>query len=233
MVQSKSDSVCWVPEDRSLFTVAVKPSDHTAMLVYIDESGDAGFKVDQGSSPVFVAAMVIFGDANDAALTRRMIEGSAARQLHKGEFKFSKSRDEVRDRFFRAVGPAPFRVRAIVVEKAVIRSAHLQTDKESFYEFFVKQMLRHDNGRLTNAKVIIDGSGDREFRQKLSAAIRHKVRDGAVRGCRFSDSKTDPLIQLADMCAGAIARSFRTDRRDAHRWRDMLRPRVDDVWRFQ
>jgi hypothetical protein len=108
------------------------------MLVYIDESGDAGFRVDQGSSPVFVAA-----------------------------------------------------------------------------------------------KVIIDGSGDREFRQTLSTAIRRKVREGAVRDCRFSDSKTDPLIQLADMCAGAIARSFRADRRDAHRWRDMLRARIDDVWRFR
>ena len=52
------------------------------MLVYIDESGDAGFKVDQGSSPVFVAAMVIFGDAGDAAFTRDLIKGSAARQLH-------------------------------------------------------------------------------------------------------------------------------------------------------
>ena len=203
------------------------------MLVYIDESGDAGFKVDRGSSPVFVAAMVMFDTADDAALARDLIRGSAARLIHKGEFKFSKSRDEVRDRFFRAIVTAPFRVRAIVVEKAVIRSAHLQTDKENFYEFFVKQMLRNDNGRLSDAKVIIDGSGDREFRRKLSTAIRRKVRDGAVRDCRFSDSKTDPLIQLADMCAGAIARSFRADRQDAHRWRDMLRPRLDDVWRFQ
>ena len=44
------------------------------MLVYIDESGDAGFRVDRGSSPVFVAAMVIFDSADDAALTRRLIE---------------------------------------------------------------------------------------------------------------------------------------------------------------
>lgn len=203
------------------------------MLVYIDESGDAGFKLDQGSSPVFVAAMVIFETAEAAAEVRRLIEASPARGLHKGEFKFSKSRDEVRDLFFAAVANAPFRVRAIVVDKAVIHSPQLRTDKESFYEFFVKQMLRHDNGRLDNARVIIDGSGDREFRQKLSAAIRRRVREGAVRGCRFSDSRNDPLIQLADMCAGAIARSCRTDRRDRDRWRTMLRPRLDDVWQFQ
>jgi hypothetical protein len=203
------------------------------MLVYIDESGDAGFRVEQGSSPVFVAAMVIFQDAEDAAFTRRLIEGSAARLIHKGEFKFSKTRADVRDRFFQAVVAGPFRVRAIVVQKDVIHSGHLRSDKESFYEFFVKQMLRHDGGRLSDAKVIIDGSGDREFRQKLSTAVRKKVREGAVRDCRFSDSKTDPLIQLADMCAGAVHRSFRTDRRDAHRWRDMLRPRLDDVWTFK
>lgn len=202
------------------------------MLVYIDESGDAGFKVEQGSSPVFVAAMVIFENAKTAADVRTLIENSPARRLHKGEFKFSKSRDEVRDLFFAAVANAPFQVRAIVVEKAIIRSPYLRTNKENFYEFFVKQMLRHDSGRLDNAKVIIDGSGDREFRQKLSAAIRRRVREGAVRDCQFSDSKNDPLIQLADMCAGAIARSYRTDRTDRRRWRDMLRPRLDNVWQF-
>jgi len=203
------------------------------MLVFIDESGDAGFKVDQGSSPVFVAAMVIFASAGDAAATRALIAASAARKAHKGEFKFQKTRDSVRDQFFDAVRTGPFMVRCIVVEKARLHSASLRSDKENFYEFFVKQMLRHDNGRLDNARVIIDGSGDRAFRKKLSVAIRKRVREGAVRDCRFSDSKTDTLIQLADMCAGAIARSYRADRKDRRRWRDKLRPRLDDVWQFK
>jgi hypothetical protein len=30
------------------------------VLVFIDESGDPGFKLERGSSPVFVVAMVIF-----------------------------------------------------------------------------------------------------------------------------------------------------------------------------
>lgn len=203
------------------------------MLVFIDESGDAGFRVEQGSSPVFVAAMVIFADGDAASATEAALARSEARRLHKTEFKFSKTRDDVRDLFFQAVRDQPFRVRAIVVEKAVIRSAHLKTDKESFYEFFVKQMLRHDDGRLTDARVIIDGSGDRDFRKRLSAAIRKRMRDGAVKDCRFSNSANDALVQLADMCAGAIARSYRTDRADRRRWRDMLRPRIDNVWQFR
>lgn len=203
------------------------------MLVYIDESGDAGFRVEQGSSPVFLAAMVILPDVDAAAEVRDTIRRLSVAHISGDEFKFSKSRDQVRDAFFEAMRSAPFRVRAIVVEKRVIRSPHLQTDKEGFYEFFVKQMLNHDNGRLADARVIIDGSGDREFRRRLSTAIRKRVRGGAVRYCRFSDSRSDGLIQLADMCAGAIARSYRLNRHDRRRWRDALRSRIDDVWEFR
>lgn len=203
------------------------------MLVFIDESGDAGFKTNQGSSPVFVAAMVIFADGEAASQTEQCIARSEARRLHKGEFKFSKTRDDIRDRFFEAVSGCPFSVRAIVVKKDLIYSAHLRSDKESFYEFFVKQMLLNDNQRLSRARVVLDGSGDREFRQNLSAAIKKRVRDGAIRSFKFSDSKSDALVQLADMCVGAIARSFREDRADRGRWRQMLRRQIEDVWIFR
>lgn len=203
------------------------------MLVFIDESGDAGFKTDRGSSPVFVAAMVIFADKESAAATQTVIAASEARRIHKGEFKFSKTRDDVRDLFFQTVASCPFTVRAIVVQKAVIYSAHLKTDKETFYEFFVKQMIRHDNDQLNEARVVIDGSGDRQFRQNLGAALRKRGRQGAVKSCKFSDSKNDPLVQLADMCVGAIARSFREDRKDRGRWRSILSSRIDDVWIFK
>lgn len=52
------------------------------------------------------------------------------------------------------------------------------------------------------------------------------------RDVRFKDSKSDVLVQLADMCAGAIARSYRKDRAERERWRKMLAPRIDDVWEF-
>jgi hypothetical protein len=71
-----------------------------------------------------------------------------------------------------------------------------------FYSFFVKSMLRFDGGLLENARTDVDGSGDRSFRQELQAYLR-----------------SDRLLQLADMCTGAIARSYHLDRDEQFRWR--------------
>lgn len=202
------------------------------MLVFIDESGDPGFKTTKGSSDVFVAAMVAFRDDANASATQSAIEAVAERLRIKTEFKFSKSRPEVRDAFFGAVQPCDFLVRAIVVEKDRIYSQRLRSSKENFYSFFVKSMLRFDNGLLENAKVVIDGSGDREFRQELGAYLRRHCGTGAIRDVRFKDSARDRLVQLADMSAGAIARSYKSDRDSPSRWRNMLGRKIQDVWNF-
>lgn len=203
------------------------------MLVFIDESGDPGFKTERGATPIFVAAMVIFRNGADAAATQAAIDASEARRRHKPEFKFSKCDDRVRDAFFAAVRGCPFQVRAIVVRKDLIHSPRLKADKESFYEYFVKQMMKFDNGVLKEAQVIIDGSGDREFRRNLNTALRRRLGSGVIKDVRFKDSGRDVLVQLADMCAGAIARSYRKDRSDPYRWRRMLAPRINDVWDFE
>jgi hypothetical protein len=203
------------------------------MLVFIDESGDPGFKLAKGSTAAFVALMVAFSDAQAALDTQVAIEVLALRLGIRGEFKFSKSRPEVKDAFFKTIALQPFRVRAIVVEKKLIYSQRLRDNKEDFYSFFVKSMLKFDNGLLTGAKVVIDGSGDRAYRQELATYLRRHCGTGAIKQIRFCNSVNDRLVQLADMCAGAIARSYKTDKEDAWRWRAMLNPKIDDVWSFR
>jgi hypothetical protein len=120
-----------------------------------------------------------------------------------------------------------------VVRKASIWSKHLRSDAESFYRFFVKSMLKFDNQTLRNAKVIIDSSGDREFRRGLQAYLKRHVEIGAIASVKVRDSKSEPLLQLADMCVGAIARSYRLERRDHDRWRSMIETKIADVWNFK
>ena len=109
-----------------------------------------------------------------------------------------------RDAFFSAVMPYDFCVRAIVVRKEKIYSTHLRSDKESFYAFFVKSMLKSDDGLLQEARIIMDGSGDREFKREMAAYFRQHLGSGRVKEIRFS--------KLCDRPPGATCRHVR--RRD-------------------
>lgn len=203
------------------------------MLVLIDESGDPGFRLEKGSTPIFAVSMVIFNEFKEAERCSARI---AALQKQLGvnrEFKFNKSHNNVRDAFFKGVCGYDFTVRALVVDKAKIQSAYLKGNKEQFYSFFLKLLLKHDGGALANASVKIDGSGNRIFKKELRAYLARELVTGKVSKVKLVDSKGDNLIQLADMTVGAIARSYRTDRADADRWRGMLKPRIDNVWDFQ
>jgi hypothetical protein len=99
------------------------------MLIFIDESGDPGFKLEKGSSPIFVAALVAFRDHDQARIAEAAIEAAAVQMNIRPEFKFNKCRDDVRDAFFEVVRPFKFCVRVIVVHKDRIYSPHLRTKR--------------------------------------------------------------------------------------------------------
>ena len=205
------------------------------MLVFIDESGDPGFKTTKGSSPNFVTTMVIFDDHSVAKRTQQAIVNLRAELRVKPEFKFSKLYSAHRDRFFDEMAGYSFRTRSVVVQKELIYSDALRTVKESFYKFFIRNMLQHDGGALRGAKVVIDGSGDRQFKKAFRAYLRKNLDKGAVEKLDLKDSVKDPLVQLADMVAGAVARSYRTDRSDSNRWRSVLHRngQIENVWEFK
>jgi hypothetical protein len=201
------------------------------MLVFIDESGDAGPDVAGGASPIFVVAMVVFADAAAAAATQRAIEGIDPSRKRR-EYKFSKCRPEARDRFFAAVCNCDFTMRAIVVRKGRAPA----TSTERSHQFFVESLVRRSEYALADARVTIDGIGPKDFRRSVETALRQRIRPGAVQRVRFKDSKADVLIQLADMCAGAIARAFRVDDKRDNRWLKMLQPRIiaaEAIWEFR
>lgn len=203
------------------------------MLVLIDESGDAGFKIAKGSTPFFVVAMVIFREFDEAEQASRAIEAAKSRLRIGQEFKFSKSHANVKDGFFCAVEPFKFTVRALVVEKSRIYSNNLRCNKETFYNYFVRQLLSHDNDVLRGARVKIDGSGDREFKRELSKYLKDQC-GHKIAHIKFAESHRDNLIQLADMVAGAIYRScMARERKDSYRWREMLGSKIEDVWNFR
>lgn len=200
------------------------------MLVFVDESGCPGFKFTRGSDSVFGIGMVILANYEAVKATSNTLGMLRVKLRHKSEFKFSKSSDELRDAFFQGVAECPFTVRALIVRKEGLRSHDVRKDKPGFYNYFAKLLMAQDNGSLQRANIRIDGSGSRQFQRSLGSYLRRQL-GSRIREVKMSDSARDPLMQLADMCIGAITRAER-DREDGGRWKLMLAGRIQDISYF-
>lgn len=205
------------------------------MLVFIDESGDPGFKLVQGSSPVFVLAMVLFSSNKQAELASKAIAKARIDYRIKPEFKFNKCHSNAKDGFFDAVYPFDFKVRAIIVDKNVIVSNQLKSTTAKFYNYFTKLLLHHDGGALENARVRIDGCGSRHFKRELGTYLRKELSKGKLHSVKYEDSIKNNLIQLADMASGAIYRASIPDRKSSDKWlKELIKNgKIDDIWNFK
>ena len=196
------------------------------MLVFIDESGDAGFKLQTGSSDSFVMALVIFDDDLDAEKTSLAIK-ELRRKLKlrdKFEFKFNKTNRKFRHAFFNAVRSFKFRVRAIIVKKELIHSQRLRSNREDFYNYVIMQVLKQSGGSIKNAK-------RNQLRVYLSRSLDNKHRK-IFKDLKFVDSRQNTLIQLADMVAGSIFSDF--SKKDSDYLTMLKRSRrVEDIWLFK
>lgn len=207
------------------------------MLVFIDDSGDPGFKIEKGSSPVFIIVCVIFDDELEAEKTAVAIK-EFRRKLKKSdnfEFKFNKSNREFRLNFLEHVISFKFRIRAIVFEKTKIKSNELKISKQSFYNYAIKMVLKHNFGKIKEAKIRLDGHGDRIYKREVVRYLRRELNNKKNRvfeKLQFVDSRNNVLIQLADMIAGSIHRKYEFEKSDAKLYYGIVKKRVEDLWEF-
>jgi hypothetical protein len=207
------------------------------MLVFIDDSGDPGFKFAKGSTRYFVMACVIFDDDLDAEETSLKIKRSRRelgwRDDH--EFKFNKCSKEIRLKFMKQVGNCNFRIRAIVADKTLVKSPELRTDRNSFYNFMIKELLAASEGSIVNASIRLDGHEDRHYKKAASAYFRKYANPGGriIKSTRFVNSKGNNLIQLADMIAGAIHRSKQTEKNDNKDYIYAFKSKIENIIDFK
>jgi hypothetical protein len=208
------------------------------MLVFIDDSGDPGFKLDKGSTRFFVISLVIFDDELEAEKTAVAIK-ELKRTLcfpDTVEFKFFKSRPEVRVAFLKKVARYDFRVRSLVIDKTLVRSIELKSNKNSFYAYAIKMVLAYNGGKIECAKIKIDGSGDRVFRKSFLSYLRKNLNTQektVMSSCTLVDSRANVLIQLADMVAGSVRRSYDVGKRDAEVYKKIISKQIEDEWQFK
>lgn len=208
------------------------------MLVFIDDSGDPGFKLESGSTKYFVISCVVFEDDLEALKVKVAIKElrRTLRFPDTVEFKFFKSSSEVKKTFLETINKFSFHVRSIVINKQIIKSNKLRTDKNSFYSYVIKSVLQNSDDTILDAKIRIDGSGDRTFRRSFLTYLRKQLNSKqkkVIKNCKLVDSQSDELIQMADMIAGSVRRSYDVSKKDAYVYKSIIKKHIDDEWQFK
>ncbi len=205
------------------------------MLIFIDDSGDPGFRLQKGSSTVFIISMVIFIDNLEAEKTSLAIK-ELRRRLKVSdlyEFKFNKTDKRFKTAFMTTVQPFDFKVRAIVVDKKIIYSPRLRNDKENFYNYVIMQVLLNSE-HIKGAKLRFDKRGEKSLRDQLRVYLSRELNNRSKKifiDLKFVDSKENTLIQLADMVAGSIYANY--TKKDKS-YLDMLgKKHIEDIWEFK
>lgn len=207
------------------------------MHVFVDDSGDPGFKFSKGSSTHFVIACVVFDDnldIEDVALRIKRYRRSLNWNDNR-EFKFNKTNKQIRLGFLNAVKGCSFRIRAIMIDKTLIYSPELKRNKNKFYNYAIKEVLSNSGGTISKAKLRLDGHEDRAYKKAAKTYFRQQLTMGSsiIKDVKYVDSKSDNLIQLADMVAGSIYKTAQTTKTDCNEYLEVISDRVEDIWNFR
>lgn len=185
------------------------------MLVFIDESGDPGLKIDKGSSRFFVVSLVIFEDEEEANACDKRIE-LLRRELgypEDYEFHFRENSERVRVSFLRAVAPYDFFYFGIVLNKDPNRLyGEGFRVKESLYKYTCSLVFENAKPYLREAIIIIDKTGTKVFRSQLARYLKKKIeteKSNTIEKVKMQPSRGNNLLQLADYIAGIINRVVR------------------------
>ncbi len=196
------------------------------MLVFIDESGDTGLRILNGSSRYFAVSLVAFEDADEAISCDQRIQ-SLKHTLgwsESQEFHFKRNSNRVRTQFLEAVSPYNFFYYGIVINKDPVKLwGPGFRQKDSFYKYVCGLVFENAKLRLRDATVVIDQSSSEGFQQRIARYLKAKIEKDpnvrVIKKVKIQRSESNNLLQLADYVASIICRSVHND------------TQVDDVFR--
>ena len=200
-------------------------------LIFIDDSGDPGFK--KASSSNFVIAAALFIDPEVAmSLSERITKYRESLGWRNDyEFKFTKIRKDIIADLLKIISEYDFQIYATYVDKASFRQTSAIIDKQKLYDWTIKELL--DIIPIEEAKIEIDGRSSKQNMRKTATYLRREINRNGVKkiAIKFEDSTEDNLIQLADLIAGSINRSM-TDKTDAKVYIDIIKNKIIKIKRI-
>jgi len=197
------------------------------MLIFIDESGDPGLKLEQGSSRFFTVALTVFEDNDEATACDQRI-GLLKREIgwdDRSEFHFKRNSHKIRRMFLQAVAPYNFFYYGIVINKDPEKFyGEGFKNKESFYKYASGLVFENAKEKLENATVVIDKSGNLNFRNQLACYLRRRMNKDKrlIKKVKMQRSSGNNLLGLTDYIAGIINRSVQDKKKYTDEYRKLV-----------
>ena len=145
--------------------------------LWLDESGDGGFRFKFGSSKYFVVATIY--------LENNEIEEEISRirkQIHQlkekfaltaeYEFKFSRCKDTFKIAFLKEVLKFPIKYKAIIVNKEKLAAPALKYSPKELYCEMIRRLLYDNNPPLGKAILIIDEAVAKTHQREFKGILK-------------------------------------------------------------
>jgi len=198
-------------------------------------------KFGEGSSRYLVLAACVFREdehVDEAASAINACRDSLKRGLD-WEFKHAKTSADFRDAFFECTKRLKYYVRAMIIDKTRLYSDALIRRHGYLQNYAIKEIFVNTKGTVKDAKLVIDGEDRRAFGLKSTGYFLREVNEaapGTLRKVEYNDSLKNPLIQLADMTAGAIHRRYANPEKANPKHFAMIKGRTScpegSLWQF-
>jgi len=201
------------------------PREGVLEYIYIDDSGDAGIEK-SNTDQLVIAAVVVADEAIKNSLTdaiNRFRRDLGWNELD--EFKFSKMNKETLVKLISFIRDYDYKAYVVVLDKKKIDKGYTVEGSIPIFNFTLKELLKRVG--KNKQMITVDGKFSKKKATEVRAYLRQHLRKAGIVDAKimFSDSRKEPLIQLADIVAGAIARSYK-DKPDAQRYLELLKSKI-------
>jgi len=178
--------------------------------VFGDETGEAGFKFERGSTPFFVVGLVL---TNQPDALREYVQD--LRQEFRldlvDEISFHRSPDRNRVAFLKGLLEFDIEVRALSINKRTLSSELRELSRAEFYAWAFSDLLAHSLGELHSANIVLDEFGTandtiRAIKRILKQTFSDSIVRQRIRRIGARRSQSEPALQIADIVTGAIYR---------------------------
>jgi cytochrome oxidase Cu insertion factor (SCO1/SenC/PrrC family) len=173
------------------------------LSIFIDESGDLGVNISKGSSKIFVITAIVFSKSSEMDNMNTLVNKIKDKHnLINKEIKFNKTNTKFKK----------YIISKILKEKFLIYYFSWTKCSDSIklkYLDALSQLLNQFG--KNDANIVIDGNLPKNEQKIVKKELRKKI-SLKINKLTFKNSKSDNLLQVADLMSGLIYKILQKDR---------------------